>query len=45
MQANFISVLRELKTAFAPYGLILTAAVSSGKETIDSAYDIPALSK
>ncbi|KZS05680.1 Chitotriosidase-1 [Daphnia magna] len=40
---NFVSMIQELKTAFAPYGWILTAAVSPGKSTIDSAYDIPAV--
>lgn len=29
-------LLRELKSAFAPYGFLLTAAVSPGKSTIDS---------
>lgn len=38
-------MIQELKTAFAPYGWILTAAVSPGKSTIDSAYDIPAVGK
>uniref|UniRef100_A0A0P5TL21 chitinase n=1 Tax=Daphnia magna TaxID=35525 RepID=A0A0P5TL21_9CRUS len=40
---NFVHILRELKAAFVPYGFLLTAAVSSGKSTIDSAYDIPAV--
>lgn len=40
---NYISMIRELKNAFAPYGWLLTAAVSPGKSTIDAAYDIPAL--
>jgi hypothetical protein len=38
-------MIQELKNAFAPYGWMLTAAVSPGKSTIDSAYDIPALAK
>jgi hypothetical protein len=38
-------MIQELKNAFAPYGWILTAAVSPGKSTIDSAYDIPSLAK
>ena len=29
--------------AFLPYGLMLTAAVSPGKSTIDVAYNIPAM--
>lgn len=36
-------MIRELKAAFAPYGFLLTAAVSPGKSTIDTAYDIPAM--
>ena len=44
-QQNFISMIQELKNAFAPYGWMLTAAVSPGKSTIDSAYDIPALAR
>lgn len=43
-KVNFISMISELKTAFAPHGLMLTAAVSPGKNTIDAAYDIPAMS-
>jgi len=43
-KANFISMLSELKAAFAPHGFMLTAAVSPGKEIIDTAYDIPAMS-
>ncbi|KZR97839.1 Chitotriosidase-1 [Daphnia magna] len=42
---NYISMIRELKNAFAPYGWLLTAAVSPGKSTIDAAYDIPALAE
>jgi hypothetical protein len=30
-----VILLRELKTAFAPYGFLLTAAVSPGKTAID----------
>ncbi|KAF8787216.1 Chitotriosidase-1 like protein [Argiope bruennichi] len=42
---NFVTLLKELKEAFAPHGLILSAAVSAGKNTIDTAYDIPGVSK
>lgn len=42
---NFVSLIKELKEAFQPHGFLLTAAVSAGKNTIDSAYDIPALGK
>lgn len=40
---NYIAMIRELKNAFAPYGYILTSAVSPGKATIDSAYDMAAM--
>lgn len=38
-------MISELKNAFAPYGWLLTAAVSAGKSTIDVAYNIPAMNK
>ena len=38
-------MLEELKAAFRPYGYMLTAAASPGKNTIDAAYDIPELSR
>jgi len=31
-----VLLLRELKSAFAPYGFILSAAVSPGKSAIDA---------
>lgn len=37
-------MLQELKAAFAPFGFLLTSAVSPGQVTIDIAYDIPRLS-
>ena len=37
-QQNYITLLRELKEAFEPHGFLLTAALSPGKPTIDSAY-------
>ncbi|CAG0900587.1 unnamed protein product [Darwinula stevensoni] len=43
--ANFVQLLRELKAAFRPHGLLLTAAVSAGKSTIDTAYDVPAMAE
>ncbi|UYV62805.1 Cht9 [Cordylochernes scorpioides] len=36
---------QELKSLFQPRGLLLTAAVSAGKKTIDTAYDVPEVSK
>ena len=33
-------VKKELKAAFQPHGLLLSAAVGAGKETIDKAYEI-----
>ncbi|KAK8736742.1 hypothetical protein OTU49_004627 [Cherax quadricarinatus] len=44
-KVNFISLLSELKTALHAEGMILTAAVSAGKLTIDPAYDIPAMAE
>eukprot|EP00105_Crassostrea_gigas_P040449 XP_019924597.1 PREDICTED: probable chitinase 3 [Crassostrea gigas] len=42
---RFTQLLKVLHEAFAPEGLILTTAVSAGKFTIDSAYDVPAISQ
>ncbi|KAK8736741.1 hypothetical protein OTU49_004626, partial [Cherax quadricarinatus] len=42
---NFISLLSDLKTALHAEGMILTAAVSAGKLTIDPAYNIPAMAE
>ncbi|CAG0900059.1 unnamed protein product [Darwinula stevensoni] len=44
-KANFVQLLRDLKAAFAPQGLLLTAAVSAGKGTIDTAYDVPGMAQ
>ncbi|XP_067139342.1 chitinase-3-like protein 1 [Centruroides vittatus] len=44
-KANFVALLREMKQEFNKHGLLLTAAVSAGKHTIDSAYDIPQVSQ
>lgn len=44
-QANYASLLRELKAALSPYGYLLTAAVHCGKNTIDYAYDFKALNE
>ena len=42
---DYISLLKELREAFEPYGYILSAAVSAGIPTIDRAYDVPQVSK
>jgi len=42
---NFVLLLKELKEAFAPHGLLLTAAVSAGEKTMETAYDIPKVSQ
>jgi len=42
---NFVLLLNELRAAFQPHGYLLTAAVSAGASTIDTAYDIPAVSR
>ena len=44
-KTTFAQWVKELKTAFAPYGWELTAAVAGGKSTIDAGYDVPELSK
>ena len=42
---NFGLWVKELSAAFKPKGLMLSAAVSASKSTIDVAYDVPTLSK
>lgn len=42
---NYIKLLADLKEAFQPKGFLLTAAVSAGFWTIDTAYNIPMVSK
>lgn len=41
----FADFVMELKTAFRPKGLLLSAAVSPSKLVIDSGYDVPVLSQ
>ena len=41
----FTSLLNELKTAYKPYGLLLTAAVGVGFSTADNAYEISKITK
>ena len=42
---NFADWCDELKTAFRPHGLGLSAAVSASTKIIDAAYDVPRLIK
>ena len=42
---NFALWIAELKAAFKPHGLLLTAAVSPARKVIDQGYDVPALSE
>ncbi|XP_069175354.1 probable chitinase 10 [Procambarus clarkii] len=44
-KVNFISLLSDLYNGLHANGMILTAAVSAGKLTIDPAYDIPAMAE
>ncbi|XP_018570660.1 chitinase-3-like protein 1 [Anoplophora glabripennis] len=43
--ANFVELLKELKTALYPRGYILSAAVSGGVTNMDIAYDVPLVSE
>ncbi|KAG0711283.1 Acidic mammalian chitinase [Chionoecetes opilio] len=42
---NFILLLADLKEALHANGMLLTAAVSAGKATIDPAYDVPGMAQ
>uniref|UniRef100_A0A2P2HWG6 chitinase n=1 Tax=Hirondellea gigas TaxID=1518452 RepID=A0A2P2HWG6_9CRUS len=42
---NFVQLCKELRTVCNHFGWVLTAAVGAGKSTVDTAYDLPALSK
>ncbi len=42
---NFAHLLREMRVVFDEHNLMMTAAVAAGYETIDIAYDIPALAE
>ncbi|XP_059054390.1 probable chitinase 10 [Achroia grisella] len=42
---GFASLVKELRAAFTPRGLLLSAAVSASKRVIDVAYDVPTLSQ
>lgn len=41
---GFASLVRELRQAFQPKGLLLSSAVSPSKKVMDAGYDIPTLS-
>ncbi|XP_018570657.1 acidic mammalian chitinase [Anoplophora glabripennis] len=43
--ANFVELLKELKTALYPRGYLLSAAVSGGITNMDIAYDVPLVSQ
>lgn len=42
---NFVKLIRDLKEAFRPKQLLLTAAIGAAAPTIDVAYDIPQMYK
>ncbi|CAG0909808.1 unnamed protein product, partial [Cyprideis torosa] len=42
---GFASLVHELKTAFEPRGLLLTAALSPNPKVIDAGYDVASLSR
>lgn len=44
-KANFAAWIKELKMAFEPHGLLLTAAVTPSKTVVDAGYDVPATNK
>lgn len=42
---NFVLLIKDLKEAFRPHKLLLTAAIGAAPSTIDVAYDIPMMYK
>ncbi|XP_067002961.2 probable chitinase 2 isoform X2 [Anabrus simplex] len=42
---NFVHLVKELREEFDKHNWILTAALGAAKSTIDTAYDVPALSR
>ncbi|XP_046974873.1 probable chitinase 2 isoform X2 [Vanessa cardui] len=42
---NFITLIKELKEAFLPYGFILSATLSNTREVISTAYDLVSLNR
>jgi hypothetical protein len=45
LKPEFFTSLKELKTVFAPKGLLLSAAVTAVKSLTDTAYDIPTIAE
>ena len=44
-KASFAAFVSELKGAFQPKGLLLSAAVSPSKKIIDVGYDVPSIAR
>ncbi|CAH1980289.1 unnamed protein product [Acanthoscelides obtectus] len=44
-KVNYVTLIKELKSAFEEHGLLLSAAVSATGETIDTSYNVTALSQ
>lgn len=44
-RANFATLVQELHTEFQPHKLLLTSAIGASSRVIDSAYDVPQLSR
>lgn len=44
-RANFAALVQELHTEFQPHKLLLTSAIGASSRVIDSAYDVPLLSR
>jgi chitinase len=44
-KANFATWVRELKQAFQPHGLLLSAAVSPSKKVVNERYDVPTINQ
>ena len=44
-KTSFAAFVSELKTAFRPRGLLLSAAVSPSKKIIDVGYDVPSIAQ
>jgi hypothetical protein len=42
---NFVALLSEMRSAFDPHNLMLTASIGRDREIMEAGYDIPALYK